>query len=99
VGCHRGGKTPLGRLADAELRQLKIQAHALFDPFWKAAIAERGWSKTKARQAAYVWLSKETGIPHKECHMGMMDNQRCALVIQVLSEHYEAIKKRKQNGN
>ena len=92
VGCHRGGCVPLGRLANAELRALKIQAHALFDVFWRAAIEKRGWKKGRARGAAYGWLARETGIPGEECHIGMMDEERCRMVIAVLQEHHARIR-------
>ncbi|MFB5268120.1 zinc-finger-containing protein [Paenibacillus enshidis] len=35
VGVHDGTDIPLGRLANRELRELKKQCHALFDPVWK----------------------------------------------------------------
>ena len=104
VGCHRRkdgqpGNHPLGRLADAELRRLKIRGHALFDRFWKAAVELRGWSKKKARASAYKWLSAETGIPPKEMHFGMLDNEQCAKAIAVLEALYAKIAaKRETDG-
>ena len=35
VGVHKGTDKPLGRLANAELRNWKKAAHAVFDPLWK----------------------------------------------------------------
>ena len=34
VGVHKGTDKPLGRLANAELRNWKKAAHAVFDPLW-----------------------------------------------------------------
>ena len=31
VGCHKGTSNPLGTLANAELRELRKQAHSVFD--------------------------------------------------------------------
>jgi hypothetical protein len=81
VGVHKGSSTnkPLGRLADAELRRMKIQVHDLFDPLWK--------SGKMNRHAAYKWLANELGIDPRECHVGMFDNDRCARALRVLSKH------------
>jgi endogenous inhibitor of DNA gyrase (YacG/DUF329 family) len=86
VGTHKGSKNhhPLGRLATAELRELKIQTHALFDPLWRAAIKHRGWSKNYARGKAYRWLAEKMEIPVAECHVGMFDETRARLAIRVL---------------
>ena len=83
VGCHRpgawteqgisDGTMPLGRLANAELRRAKSQAHAAFDPLW-------GKGKMR-RSAAYGWLSKQLGIPKQHCHIGMFDAETCAKVV------------------
>lgn len=73
VGCHSGTTRPLGRLANAELRRAKSQAHAAFDPLWKA----RGWS----RRQAYRWLAEQLGIPAHQCHVGMFDVSLCRSCI------------------
>ena len=36
VGCHPNTTRPLGRLANAELREMKMKTHAAFDPIWTA---------------------------------------------------------------
>jgi hypothetical protein len=48
VGCHKGTTKPLGRLADAELREWKKRAHAAFDPVWQAL-----WQRENAGSAGY----------------------------------------------
>lgn len=83
VGCHPDTETPLGRLANAELRRAKMAAHAAFDPIWKAQIAAEGCSKKKARNAAYGWLASALGIPRDDCHIGMMDVETCLRVVDV----------------
>lgn len=79
VGCHDGTEKPLGRLANAELRQAKIQAHAAFDPLW-----QRGGM---SRREAYGLLSAKMGIPREDTHIGMFDLEQCRKVIEVLREH------------
>jgi hypothetical protein len=96
VGCHKNGKgdKPLGRLANPELRKLKMRGHELFDSFWKAAIKHRGWSKGKSRAAAYKWLAGEMNIPESECHFGMMGPDRCSRAIRILEEHHRKIREK-----
>jgi hypothetical protein len=99
-GCHKRkdgqpGTHPLGRLADAELRRMKIRGHALMDPIWKAAMAKRGWTKKRARGATYRWLAKETGIPEEQMHWGMLGNEDCQKAIAFLEGFYARIAARK----
>lgn len=75
VGCHKGTKNPLGRLADKELREAKIAAHAHFDPIWKTG-------KMK-RKKAYKWLAKRLGIHPEDCHIGFFDESQCDAVIEI----------------
>lgn len=86
VGTHPGGTKPLGRLANASLRQAKVQAHAAFDALWKNAMQLRGWSKTHARAKAYKWLAHSMGIDPRYCHIGMFNESQCALVVQLCRE-------------
>lgn len=81
VGCHKAhpvyspnGDTPLGRLADENLRTAKKEAHAFFDPLWREKI------KFRSRTEAYNWLANQLGIPVEECHIGMFDVDTCARV-------------------
>lgn len=83
VGCHDGTERPLGRLANAELRQAKQEAHAAFDPLWKRKMERDGCSKGKARGAGYKWLADQLGIDRKRCHIGMMDAETCRRVVEV----------------
>lgn len=91
VGCHpknerfgQDGTRPLGRLADANLRQLKSKAHAVFDPLWKeGSFTNRGH--------AYLWLAEELGLPKKKCHIGFFGPERCQQVIDICTDYKEAI--------
>jgi DNA-binding LacI/PurR family transcriptional regulator len=65
VGTHSDGYTPLGRLANKELKALKKQAHALLDP-------HHGFDKRK-RQKTYIKLAEKLGIPVDDCHIGHFD--------------------------
>lgn len=86
VGCHPGTKTPLGRLANAELREWKSKAHAAFDPLWKRKIA-RGVKKNEARGAGYAWLADQLGIKREDCHVGMFDTSTCQRVVEICAPY------------
>ena len=88
VGCHPGTTTPLGRLANAELRQAKMRAHAAFDPVWKAKIAE-GLSKHHARGSAYKWLAEQIGVEREDCHIGMFDVALCDAVVRACDDRHD----------
>lgn len=83
VGTHKSTGQPLGRLANAELRRLKQQAHAVFDPLWEAKLRRDGCSKKKARGAAYMWLADEMNIPREDCHIAMFDEARCRQAAEI----------------
>lgn len=82
VGVHRGTTKPLGGLANAELREWKMKAHAAFDPLWQAKIRRDGCSKSHARKAGYRWLSEQLGIPPKLTHIGYMSVEECRRVVE-----------------
>lgn len=66
VGVHNRTNIPLGRLANRELRELKKECHALFDPVWKQ-------NKNIKREHAYGRLANLLNIPINECHFGWFD--------------------------
>jgi ribosomal protein L37AE/L43A len=97
VGTHKNSPNhvPLGRLAKAELRLMKIDAHALFDRLWKAAMRHRGWSKSQARRAAYRWLANEMNLSAAECHIGMFDEAQTAHVLQICKQVLNDVRKKR----
>lgn len=77
VGCHPGSTRALGRMANAELRTAKSNAHAFFDRLWK--------NGSMSRRQAYAWLSKAMGIPETETHIGMFDVDQCRRVVELVN--------------
>ena len=75
VGVHRGTNKPLGRLANAELRDWKKKAHAAFDPLWQGGRMKR--------DAAYAWLARQMKLPEKLTHIGMFDVSECKRVVTI----------------
>ena len=72
VGCHKDG-TPLGRLANKELRILKTEAHMHFDNIWQ--------HKYYSRSRLYQKLSFYLNIPEKYTHIEMFSKETCLKVI------------------
>ena len=92
VGCHKTGTgtTPLGRLANKELRQAKIRAHAAFDPLWRGKMKRDDCPQHEARQAGYRWLSKQLGIEPADTHIGMFDVETCNRVVAICTPYLRA---------
>ena len=82
VGVHKGTDVALGRLANAELRKRKQEAHKYFDPLWKHKMT-KGYKKGKARRMAYEWLSSRLVTPKEETHIGWFDVDMCNKVIEL----------------
>jgi hypothetical protein len=82
VGCHPGKDKPLGRLARADLRRSKQQAHQAFDRLW------RDRSECGSRSAAYAWLATQLGIDRSTCHIGMMNVSMCRKVVEICQNEF-----------
>lgn len=72
IGCHQDSITPLGTLADAELRALRMGAHKHFDKLWKKG--------HMTRRKAYKKLNDLFKKP--DMHIGQMGKEDCKKVIQ-----------------
>jgi hypothetical protein len=94
VGCHKGTTKPLGRLANARLRQAKMDAHAAFDPLWKFHTFKDGY-QTMTRNAAYAWLAEQLGIELVDCHIGLMNLEQCRKVVEICTSR-EAVKSKER---
>lgn len=83
VGVHQGGRIPLGRLANKELRLAKQAAHAAFDPIWEDRQQREKCSRKQARGAAYTWLSKQLGLTASETYIGNFTVELCRRTVEV----------------
>lgn len=83
VGVHKGTTTPLGRLADNQLRILKTKAHKAFDIYWFVS---------GERSKAYYSLAKVLGLKREDCHIGLFDIEMCEKVI--LACEYDLIERK-----
>lgn len=79
TGTHKDSKrhAPKGRLANAELRKARIEAHTSFDPLWKDGGIYN-------RKEAYRWLRDTLGM-ERQPHIGFMDVEQCMRVVELCS--------------
>ena len=88
VGVHKGTSKAFGRLANAELREYKKEAHKYFDWLWERKMKLQNVTKNKARNAGYDWIAKELNIERRYCHIGMFDVDDCKRVIELCKPYY-----------
>lgn len=82
VGTHKPRpRDAMGILANHEMRELKKECHALFDPLWKGKP-----KASKKRNDLYFWLSKKLGISWIDCHFGYFGTDTLKCAKQFLSE-------------
>lgn len=83
VRCHDGTDLPLGHPAGPATQRARKDAHAAFDPFWRAKMERDGISKHEARGKGYRWLAAELGIDPKTCHIGWMNRETALRVVAI----------------
>lgn len=89
VGVHTGTDTPLGTLANDELRQYRKTAHYWFDQIWRKPL------RITTRYKAYGWLAEQLGISREYTHIGMFEKEECEETIRLSQERIEKYKKRR----
>jgi hypothetical protein len=93
VGVHKGTDKALGRLANADLRKAKMEAHFWFDKIAKTNVINEVWpvyfKNTSNRSKSYLWLSKHMGLDIDDCHIGMFDIDNCARVVEISKKALE----------
>ncbi len=84
VGTHKPRpKEALGILGNAEMREMKMKCHELFDQQWKNE--ETSKKRHTARKNAYAGLAARLDIPVEECHFGYFDMDMLDMVYKVLT--------------
>jgi ssDNA-binding Zn-finger/Zn-ribbon topoisomerase 1 len=92
VRVHPGTTMPVGILADAKLRALRVKAHQHFGELYKTGLM--------SKQEAYTWLAFALCLPPSQTHIGYFSEHYCNLVItesdKYLSTWNHKINKRNQ---
>ena len=74
---HKWTNKPYWTVANKELRELRKEAHRLFDPRWK------DWKLN--RKQSYNWLSQKLWIKYQDTHIWSFDKNLCEKTIAILS--------------
>lgn len=87
VRVHKGTKTPVGSLADHNLRALRKEAHRYFNRLYESGLMDK--------QDAYQWLADIISAPMSEAHIGHLGEYYCRQVIQESKKLLDARKRRR----
>jgi hypothetical protein len=79
---------PLGRLANARLRDLKAKLHAALEPLVAAKVRRDACNVFEARAKAMKWLAGEIGADAEKCSIHTLDADQCERAIAVV-EHFQ----------
>jgi hypothetical protein len=79
VGADKKSGTPLGRLANKELREWKKKAHQWIDPLWRSGILSRA--------KVYRIISGRMRIDPSKAHVGMFNIDQCKKAISVIRRY------------
>jgi zinc-finger-containing domain len=63
------------------LRKWRRRFHLEFDTMWVEAAEKLGWSKHRARAAAYRWLAYKLGLNEMDCHASQFNIEQCSRAI------------------
>jgi hypothetical protein len=75
---------PLGRLANAELREWKAKLHAALEPLVAAKVRRDECNLFGARAKGMKWLAGEMKIDPKECSIHLLDVAQCKAAVDII---------------
>ncbi len=75
---------PLGRLANAELRQAKSDLHAALEPLVAAKMRRDGCNAFEARAKGIRWLAAQVGADVASSTLHTFDAQQCRQAIDLI---------------
>ena len=84
VRVHPGTEVPVGSLADAKLRALRVRAHQHLGALYESGLM--------TKQEAYSWLAFALCLPPSQTHIGYFGEHYCNLVISECSKYMETWK-------
>lgn len=84
VGVDTSTLTPLGTMANGQLRAARMQAHFFFDQLW------RGKTWRMRRDEACRWMAAQLGIEPEQFSIAALDLAQCENLIE-LSRNYSPV--------
>jgi len=96
VGCHPNTYTPMGFMANSQVRRLRAKLHQMLDPIWHL--------KYLSRSQTYNWLASQLNILESDCHISQLNQSQLERALYILNPHslnnYIQFQKRKiKNDN
>jgi hypothetical protein len=95
VGCHPDG-SPLGSVANAALRAVRIQVKQVFNSLWTDVESaydgiplrrrDVGHVRQVMRTRAYEWLAHQMKLPPAQCHVAMFDETQCRWAMRIIQD-------------
>ena len=85
VFAHRHDTSPMGTLANKELRQKRIQTHNALAAYQRATQMQK-W-------AAYIWLEGKMGLTEESMHIGLFSSADCDRAIALLNKELDSYKR------
>ncbi|WP_434034808.1 zinc-finger-containing protein [Cupriavidus sp. a3] len=90
--------TPLGRLADAALREKKSQLHDALEPLVAAKMRRDGVNAFEARGKAMKWLIASLDLPIDSPTIHALSLEQCEQALQFITE-FQAARRREPSGS
>lgn len=90
VAAHEYDRTPMGTLANGDLRHKRIQAHKALEKYQKITKMDR-W-------ATYLWLEGKLGLDSRSTHIGLFSEATCVEVITLCNEAIRNYRKDRKVG-
>lgn len=90
VAVHEGDLTPMGTLANTELRHKRILAHKALAKYQKVTGMDR-W-------ATYIWLEGKLGLDQRSTHIGLFSEETCNEVIVLCKDATESYRNKEKVG-
>lgn len=82
VAAHKKDKSPMGTLANGDLRHKRILAHRALEELQNFRHMEK-W-------AAYLWLQGKLGLNEEQAHIGLFSGQMCDRVVSLCRQAMES---------
>ncbi|MBK5185952.1 zinc-finger-containing protein [Paraburkholderia domus] len=77
---------PLGRLANADLRDWKARLHAALEPLAAAKARRDGCNLFEARARGMKWLAGEMALDDKHGNIHQLDVEQCKTAIGIIEQ-------------
>ncbi len=100
IGVRPGSRqhTPLGRLANAELREAKKRLHDALEPLVVGKMRRDGVNLFEARGKAIKWLASELNFTLSTPSIHALTREQCEQAIRYISEFQAARQRSSERG-